>query len=179
MKSIQEALASAAEDPLVPIDPPFENTAGSIWNLANGGFESASFIESRTGSIRSNHYHKEDSHLIFVIHGLVIYYWRQAGSNEPLKRLLVPTGKMVATGPLVEHATYFLEHTMIVTLNGRSRDHQSHEADLVRVPPLISADGCTTGHCALRKELTPRTPEHPAHDGPHMDVFGREFTWPR
>lgn len=123
-------------DPCVAPPLPFTNAAGTIQNLVLGKFEGAAMITSVAGASRSHHYHKTDWHFMLVLSGLMHYYWRQVGAENAPEALVVPPIKMIFTPPLVEHTTYFPEATTFLTFSRRRRDHESHEADIVRVPPL-------------------------------------------
>lgn len=127
------------EDPTVPLDEPFVNSAGCIENILTGKFTHAALITSRKGSVRANHYHKTDWHYAFVLSGGIHYYWRPAGDRETPKNKLYRAGEMFFSPPLIEHAMYFVEDTTFITFAKNERsDHATHEADLVRIP-LIKA----------------------------------------
>ena len=136
------------KDPKVPPPPTFNNDAGVISNMAWGKFEHLSIIESISGSIRSNHYHKTDSHFMTVLDGEMHYYWLESSRpNSPaemieikptLKMIEVKRGETVFTPPLVPHATYFPLATRIAALSRKKRTKEEHEADLVRVKILTS-----------------------------------------
>lgn len=118
---------------LKALPPPFVNAAGSIQNLLEEPCGGVAIIHSKAGSTRSQHFHREDSHYLYVVSGLMLYYERPVGSVERPEPITVKTGQMVYTPPLVEHATVFPVDTMLVSMSKRPRDTASHEADLVRV----------------------------------------------
>lgn len=171
-------------NPRIEIPPPFENDAGSIWNLAHGTFGSASFIKSLAGTVRSNHFHQTDSHFIYVVSGFMYYYWRPVNSDngplQPCERIRVEKGQLIFTPPLVEHATYFPVATEIATLNKYKRDHEHHEADLVRVSPLITKEVCPAimhgVRCCLPFETTRDSPINNIHCGAqHETIDGQTY----
>ena len=125
-------------EPLVPLDEPFVNAAGRILNVLLKRFSSAAFIESHAGSMRANHYHKTDWHYSFVISGTVRYGWRAAGSSETPQVMDFGPGQLFFTPPMVEHVMFFPVSTTFMTFARNLRDHDSHESDVVRVPPLFS-----------------------------------------
>ena len=129
-------------DKLVDIPAPFIDERGviqSIVSLDKCMIGSAVLIESKKGSIRANHYHKEDWHYCYFLSGSSDYYYRPAGSMEPPKRIRVDTGQMVYTPPLLEHAMVFLEDSVFLTLGGGTRQQADYEDDLVRVELILSA----------------------------------------
>jgi dTDP-4-dehydrorhamnose 3,5-epimerase-like enzyme len=124
------------KEPLVPLDAPFVNQNGGIQNLLLSGFTSAAIIESSPGALRANHYHKTDWHYTYVIDGSVQYYWRGAPDELDEKEknyALFRKGEVFFTPPMVSHAMFFAEKTRILTLARNVRDHEHHEADLVRI----------------------------------------------
>ncbi|MGC4094735.1 MAG: hypothetical protein QM756_43820 [Polyangiaceae bacterium] len=122
----------------VPLDTPFTNHNGTIQNLLLERFSSAAVITSVAGSIRANHWHRTDWHYSYVVSGVVEYYHRLLGSGAKPKHERYEAGKMFFTPPNVEHAMFFPEATVFITLAKNIRDTAHHEEDVVRVP-LIAA----------------------------------------
>ncbi len=112
--------------------PAFVNAAGSITNLAIGEFRTVSLIRSLAGSYRSRHYHSSDSHVLYVLEGRMVY-WERELDGEYGEPIVVEQGESVHTGPLMVHQTYFPVNTVLISAAKNSRDHESHENDLVRV----------------------------------------------
>lgn len=124
------------DEPLVPLDAPFVNKNGAIQNLLLSGFTSVAIIDSLPGALRANHYHKTDWHYTYVISGVVDYYWRgiKGTPNENVQDSdAYREGEMFFTPPMMAHAMYFTKKTSILTLARNIRDHEHHEADLVRI----------------------------------------------
>jgi quercetin dioxygenase-like cupin family protein len=124
------------EEPLVPLDAPFVNQNGGIQNLLLSGFTSAAVIESNRGALRANHYHKTDWHYTYIIDGTVWYYWKGAPGTPTEKEessAIFHKGEVFFTPPMMIHAMFFPDRGRILTLAKNARDHESHEADLVRV----------------------------------------------
>jgi uncharacterized RmlC-like cupin family protein len=122
------------DHPRVPLPSGFQNEAGDIINvLFNKGLTigSVAIIESIADAIRSNHYHKTDWHFMYVVSGQMDYYWRKVG-NQKIHHLVFNKGDLMFTPPMVEHATFFLVPTVLLTIARNSRKHDDHESDLVR-----------------------------------------------
>lgn len=170
-----------SNDPRVSIPEPFENDAGSIWNIARGTFGSATFIKSKAGSVRSNHYHQTDSHFIYLISGLMYYYWRPANSDGPCRRIRVEKSQLIFTPPMVAHATYFPVESQVVTLNKYARDKAHHEADVVRIPALVTTEVCPSVaegiKCCLPFETTRDHPVSNIHCAPHESIAGHRYNF--
>lgn len=124
-------------------DSSFANDAGTIFNLFSSErqkFGHVAMIFSRPGAIRSNHYHLTDWHYMYVMEGVLWYYWRKAGEKKKLadgsSRFEMQTfhaGQIVFTPPMVEHACFFPKDTTMIVASRNVRDHANHESDLVRV----------------------------------------------
>ncbi len=145
------------EDPTVPVDDVFRNDAGEILNLVFHRDEKArpsgvEVIHSKKHALRSNHYHKTDWHYMYVISGEMTYFWRPVGPEyervEPKVRVY-RQGELMFTPPMMEHATYFGEDTVLLVVSHNVRDKASHEADLVR-KQLVTLEFTPTGAPVLR-----------------------------
>lgn len=128
------------DHPAVPLDEPFTDGRGTIQNLVLKPINSVAVIESKAGSIRSNHYHKTDWHYIYVLSGRILYFERDVGSKDIPSPVEFSTGGMFFTPPMKEHGVAFLEDTVLVTAAKNVRSHESHEEDLVRVEFINFSD---------------------------------------
>lgn len=117
----------------VPLDDFFSDSRGEIRNLLLSSFTSVARINSKTGSVRANHYHLTDWHYAFVESGSVLYFERAIGDTQVSEPTKYPSGTMFFTPPLVEHAMVFPEDTVIYTFAKNKRSHEEHEADVKRV----------------------------------------------
>jgi oxalate decarboxylase/phosphoglucose isomerase-like protein (cupin superfamily) len=121
-------------------DDSFKSAAGVIDNLRHGGLPgTVSVLYCVAGSVRANHYHKEDEHWLYVVDGEVEYYERAIGETElpPVQRFY--EREMFYTPPMREHAMRFPEGAVLVSMSSRSRTHEEHEADVVRLErPMVT-----------------------------------------
>lgn len=108
---------------------------GSITWLTDGPFASLQVITSHRGAVRANHYHRTDAHYCLVQSGLVEYYERRHGEEAVGRRLLQP-GDLVFTPAGHEHATRFIEDSLLICWSANPRDYESYERDTVRVRAL-------------------------------------------
>ena len=130
--SSEDEKDSWPREPLVPLEQPFADVRGSIQPLVEMMMRSAALITSKKGTTRGNHYHKTDWHYCYMLSGAMEYYERPVGGVEKPMRLIVKTGQMVFTPPMVEHAMKFREDTTWLTLSRNPRDQKSYEADIIR-----------------------------------------------
>ena len=126
----------------------FENPAGKILNIYEGqavmhqlGAGGVAIIESRKGTIRSNHWHRTDAHILYVLRGAMLYFELDhvpspGDLGTPPKPYLVHEGSAVLTTERRLHATAFERDTTLLSISRLSRTHESHEGDVVRVPWL-------------------------------------------
>lgn len=124
--------------PPVEVDKPFKDSRGVIQNVLHRPVGSVVVIESKAGSVRAQHYHRTDWHFCFVVSGCIKYLERPVGSKEDPKEYLFRAGALFFTPPLVEHAMFFPEDTVFLTLANRHRTPEDYESDLVRLTmPLV------------------------------------------
>ncbi len=91
-------------------------------------------IDSKKGTVRANHYHKRDSHYMYVISGKIRYTARNMRSNRSKKQsVIVNSGEIIYTPPMVAHAVEFLEDSVFLALTARSRKQKAYENDVVRL----------------------------------------------
>lgn len=123
------------KDPKVPLPKGYEDARGVIQNLLLTTVRNVAFVTSKKGTVRSNHYHKEDWHYLYVISGSFNYYERGLeDSAENIEPFLVKAGEMVFTPPLKVHRTDFLEDTIMLSMGKNPQAHTHHEEDVVRTP---------------------------------------------
>jgi dTDP-4-dehydrorhamnose 3,5-epimerase-like enzyme len=140
MKDKPPVVNGSPTAPIIPLPAPFEDARGKIQTLVEGGIQSVQVITSKANTVRANHYHKTDSHYMYVVTGCMKYYHRPVGETSPPTLLLVEEGQMVFTPSLVEHAVEFPEDTVFLNITGKTREQESYESDLVRVELLKPKD---------------------------------------
>jgi quercetin dioxygenase-like cupin family protein len=121
---------------VVPLEKPFVDERGGIQPLVDVPMESCVLITSKKGTVRANHYHKTDWHYCYVMSGSIEYYHRPVGSTQKPEKVVIESGRMFFTGPMVEHAMVFPEDTMFITFGRNSRAQEVYESDVVRIPPI-------------------------------------------
>lgn len=91
-------------------------------------------ITSKKGAIRSNHYHKYDSHYLYIESGKCEYSEKPANKpNAKIETVLLHPGDLVLTRPGIIHAVRFLEDTVLYALTTEKRNQEKYEEDTVRV----------------------------------------------
>lgn len=119
------------ENPLVPLDKPFINDAGVIQNLLNCKIGAVAIIDSKCNSVRSNHWHKSSWHYLYIVSGRVRYYERNLDGTDVIIKDY-KEGDMFFTPPNKVHKTQFLTDCIMISLGKESKDHETHEKDIIR-----------------------------------------------
>jgi len=118
-----------------------EDDRGVIERLVQGDFQSVLRTTQVKGSVRANHYHKNDSHMGYVVSGRVAYMTRPVeDENAELTHYTVETGQMFFTPPMIAHATVALEEADILYFTPRSGAQDEYEDEVVRVELISPAD---------------------------------------
>lgn len=126
---------------LKPPDDPYESPAGVIDNLRHGGYGgTVSVLYSKAGSVRARHWHRHDDHILYIVSGELEYYERAIGSTECPAAQHFYAREMFYTPPEREHAMRFVKDTVMVSISSKSRTHEEHEKDVVRVEFKLPSD---------------------------------------
>lgn len=112
-----------------------DDPRGLIESISDEPVNSIIRIFSKAGSVRSNHWHKTDWHICYVVSGRMDYYERVVGGGTISKKTL-SAGEWVKTLPYVEHTTVFPVDTVLLVFAKNERDEDSYDADLVRSQDL-------------------------------------------
>ncbi|MBL6939883.1 MAG: hypothetical protein ISS15_19260 [Alphaproteobacteria bacterium] len=121
------------ENPVMQLPAPFVDDRGKIQTLVQGEITSVQVITSKKGSLRANHWHRADSHYMYIVSGAMNYYHRAVGSKEAPSLFNLVAGDLVYTPSDVEHAAEFPQDCMFLNITTGPRDQKSYEADIVRV----------------------------------------------
>lgn len=132
-----DAAANKLVDTELPLDDRFDNENGSILNILFSKVQSVARIKSKAGAVRANHWHKTDDHYAYVESGAVIYVEHELKEDGSIKSpgaaQTFKAGQAFYTPPGRAHAMIFPVETVIYTFARNTRDHEGHEADVVRV----------------------------------------------
>lgn len=119
------------------ITPEFVDERGGITKILDDGVtapKSILLITSKAGTVRANHYHKEDSHYVYMLSGKMEYFEKPVGADDSaIESVVLGPGDMIYSPPMIVHAMRFLEDTTWVVLAMKSRQQEMYEADTVRV----------------------------------------------
>ena len=107
---------------------------GSIIKVLEGKITSVLVIPSKKGAIRANHYHKRDSHYVYMISGKMRYTVKDLTKKHARKQsVILKAGDLVYTPPMVAHAMEFLNDSVFLALTTELRDQKHYENDTTRI----------------------------------------------
>lgn len=105
---------------------------GSIISIVDSHVKNVSLISCNQNTIRSNHYHYSDWHIMHVLEGCIHYFYKGL-KEEEVHYIFVDSGKNIFTPPNEIHATYFPVNTKLIVSSKNPRDQETYEKDTVRV----------------------------------------------
>ena len=117
------------------LPPDFVDDRGEIFKLLDDGktsIKSVLLITCRKGAVRANHYHKNDSHYVYMLKGSM-EYTEQPLDGKKREMVIVKKGDLVYTPPMMAHAMHFLEESSFLTLATESRHQDAYEEDTIRI----------------------------------------------
>lgn len=105
------------------LTPALTDHRGYITNLLEADIKHVSMIFSKKGSVRGNHYHKKDTQYIYLVSGMYESKSKDVQqSNSGVETIVVESGDLVITPPLVAHKMTFLEDSIQIALYTVPRD---------------------------------------------------------
>ena len=107
------------------------DSRGDFLSIIDDKINNISFLKSKKNTIRSNHYHLNDWHYIYVISGSIHYLFKKINEKK-INYLHVKKGEVIFTPPMEIHTTYFSQETNMIVANGQNRKKNTYENDLVR-----------------------------------------------
>lgn len=141
LRSMSSASTHSAETTDVVTRPAVvaDDARGVIEKLIEGDFQSVLRITSKAGTVRANHYHKNDSHTCYLVSGKIEYVTRDALNDQaPLERIIIEPGQVFYTPPMLAHAMVFLEDSEFYCFTTSPRHSQAdYENDVVRVTLVV------------------------------------------
>lgn len=109
-----------------------KDSRGYILSIVDSDIKNVSIIFCNKGSLRSNHYHKEDFHYMYVLKGEIDYFYKKI-DNDKINYINVKEKETIFTPKMEVHATFFPVDTQLIVSSKNSRDMETYEKDTVRV----------------------------------------------
>jgi mannose-6-phosphate isomerase class I len=102
---------------------------GSIVSVVEEKTNNISIINCNSKTIRSNHLHKKDWHFMYILNGIMEYFFINENKIFFMK---LKKGDVVFTPPKEIHATYFPVKTVLLVASKNKRDQTTYEKDTIR-----------------------------------------------
>ena len=115
--------------PFISIPQEFSDDRGLISNVADGKLGDVAVIKSNIGSVRANHYHREDWHLCYLISGEMEYIWKDFLGDKESNKIVVASSQMIFTPSMTPHRIKFLEDSIFLSISRLSRISKNYEND--------------------------------------------------
>ena len=118
---------------LYKVGKTFKDKRGWLKKILGGNFSSCIEIYSKKGSVRANHYHKKDTHFIYVINGEILYFYKDRKRRAKTRFKLMKKNDLFFTPAMQEHMAYFTKNTHFLAFSTRKRTKFDYEKDLIKV----------------------------------------------
>tara|TARA_Y100000389_G_scaffold199988_1_gene239483 strand:+ start:1203 stop:1628 length:426 start_codon:yes stop_codon:yes gene_type:complete len=102
---------------------------GTILSIVDEQVKNVSIITCLPKTIRSNHSHKKDWHYMYVLEGIMDYFFVVKNKTFFMR---IKKGENVFTPPKELHATYFPVKTTLLVSSKNKRDKKTYENDTIR-----------------------------------------------
>jgi oxalate decarboxylase/phosphoglucose isomerase-like protein (cupin superfamily) len=102
---------------------------GSIISIIEERTNNISIINCLPKTIRSNHFHKKDFHFMYVLEGIMEYFFVK---KKKIFYIKLRKNDLIFTPPKELHATYFPEKTVVLVASKNKRDKKTYEKDTIR-----------------------------------------------
>ena len=133
MNKISKLIRECFDKPVIQLPKSFLDNRGFIQSLCDFNTKNISLIYSEPKIWRANHYHKKDWHFIYVLNGSFEYYYRKTHTNVKIKKKIIKKGQLLFTGPMIDHAMFYLSKTNIIVASKNPRDQKTYENDTIRI----------------------------------------------
>lgn len=105
------------------IKPQIVDERGMIANILEEPIEHVAIITSKSGSVRGNHYHPNQTQYVYLISGKYENLSKDLNDKNPqTESTVIEAGDLVITMPMVAHAMKFLEDSVLLNLTPGHRD---------------------------------------------------------
>ena len=116
------------------LDAAFTDARGEIHNLFEGPISHVAMITSKEGSVRANHYHKEDHQYIYLVSGAYDSHSCNVATPEQKQVLQAKPGDIIYTPPYTAHAQKFTADSVFLAFSTRQREEGKYEDDTIAFP---------------------------------------------
>ena len=125
---------------IIKIKPAFEDDRGSIWDfLTDEIISHVGFLETKKGSTRGKHYHKEQKQFTLVQKGKIKVSTKYINDkNAKIEVFELNEMEMVVFPPLMYHSIEAIEDSKCLIFTSKSRKGTGYEEDTYRIEDINS-----------------------------------------
>lgn len=117
----------------------FEDERGKIIDiLEKEVIEYVTFISSKTGAVRGNHYHKESIQYTYVLKGS--FKLLTQIEDREIETVIINAGDLVYTPPMEKHTLIALEDSEFLVFTRGPRGGKNYELDTYRLPEKLKLE---------------------------------------
>src|SRR4029079_13153454 len=122
----------------------FEDARGSIADiLEDEPIEHVSVLQTRQGSVRGNHMHRETHQWLYITSGTLRFVTQAAGAPEEMA--IGRVGDVIHCAPNEAHAMEALEDTTMIVMTRGPRGGGEYESDTYRLATPLMSPGDAAG----------------------------------
>lgn len=121
---------------LKKIKPFYTDPRGSLSYLSDQKIKikDVLLITSKKGAVRANHYHKKDTHYIYLVSGKLEYSYKDIKkSADKMTSCKVYPGELIITTPMIAHKVVALKDSLMVVLTSEPREQKKYEKEIIRL----------------------------------------------
>jgi quercetin dioxygenase-like cupin family protein len=115
-----------------------EDKRGTIVDIFyKNNIEHVSYVTTKKGSIRGNHYHPNTTQYILFLNGSAKYWYKPKDGTNKAKFVKCSKGDIVMSPPNEIHAVEFLDDTDFIEFLKGKRGGKDYESDTIRVNSIV------------------------------------------
>ncbi len=117
------------------VKPFYTDDRGKMYYLSDEKIKITNvlLITCKKGAVRANHYHKNDSHYVYMLEGKMRYTTQDVEQKNEAESVILQTGDLIYTPPQLIHAMEFLSNSKFLALTTETRSQEAYERDTVRI----------------------------------------------
>lgn len=117
------------------VTPFFTDKRGKMYYLTDEKIKITNvlLITCKKDAVRANHYHKNDSHYVYMLEGKMRYTTQDVKQKNKPESVILKKGDLVYTPSNLIHAMEFLVDSQFLALTTETRSQEAYEKDTVRV----------------------------------------------
>lgn len=105
----------------------FSNENGSLVQLVHTGWNQVNVLDSKKGSNRGGHYHKENEEAFYIVSGEINLILDNGKEEEKTN---FKAGDMFLIEPFLMHTFEFVEDTLMVSMYNQGVEHEDGSKDI-------------------------------------------------